>query len=46
LAKKLMEEREYGPFQDFVKYAVDRVDENDLEDIEDLKGNSAPSSSI
>ena len=46
LAKKLMEDREYGLFQEFVKYAVDRVDENDLEDVEEIKGNSAPSSLI
>lgn len=46
LAKKLMTERKYQPFQDFVKLAVDRVDENDLEDIEDIEKNSPASSSI
>jgi hypothetical protein len=34
LAMKLMTDRKYAPFQDFVKSAVDRVDENDLEDVE------------
>ena len=44
LAMKLMTERKYQPFQDFVKAAVDRVDENDLDDVEDIKGKLEPSS--
>jgi len=43
LAKTLMTDRKYQPFQDFVKMAVDRVDENDLEDVEEIEKNSAPS---
>ena len=46
LALKLMTDRKYGPFQDFVKSAIDRVDQNDLEDIEAIEGNSQPSSTI
>jgi len=44
LATKLMTERKYQIFQDFVKSAIDRVDENDLEDVEDIQKNSQPSS--
>ena len=39
LAQKLMTDREYQPFQDFVKSAIDRVDENDLDDVEAIQGN-------
>ena len=46
LAQKLMTDRKYQPFQDFVKSAIDRVDENDLEDVEDIQKNSQPSSTI
>jgi hypothetical protein len=46
LAEKLMTDRKYQPFQEFVKLAVDRVDENDLEDVEELEKNSVPSSTI
>ncbi len=46
LATKLMTDRLYQPFQEFVKSAIERVDENDLEDIEDIQKNSQPSSII